>query len=240
MQKILYIVVAAIFAFSNIAHAANKNEASSPNSGSSKKIVKWVDSKGVTHYGDKLPAQEAGRSNAEMNTQGIVLKRNNVADKKNETLDQHKLEQERKDSILLASYTKAEEIDLARDRSMQMDQAALQALTQQKENVDARIIRNNKTAENIRARNKPLPPYLSDEIKQSQAESARIDNQIVQRKLNIEATRKHFTQEKARFIALKQPASADSGTVSLDAILTANPTAAGTVTPTQPIKQYAN
>ena len=43
-----------------------------------KKIVKWVDSKGVTHYGDKLPAQEAGRKNAEMNAQGMVLKQNNV------------------------------------------------------------------------------------------------------------------------------------------------------------------
>ncbi len=118
------------------------------------KIVKWVDSKGVTQYGDKLPAQEAGRNNSEMNSQGIVLKQNNAVNKQNEVLEQQKLEKERKDKVLLASYTKAEEIDLARDRNLQMDEAALQALAPQKINVAGRLARNNKTAAAMQARKK--------------------------------------------------------------------------------------
>jgi Domain of unknown function (DUF4124) len=35
-------------------------------------IVKWKDSNGVTHYGDKLPAQEAGRTNTVLNKQGMT------------------------------------------------------------------------------------------------------------------------------------------------------------------------
>lgn len=203
MKEIILMLVASVFVASNIANAANKNEPASSNTGSGKKIVKWVDSSGITHYGDKLPAQEAGRNNVEMNNQGIVVKQNVIGNKKNDVADQQKLEQERKDKILLASYTKPEEIDLARDRNLQLDQAALQALTQQKINITHRTTRHNKTAEGFQARKKPLPPYLSEELKLSKTESANIDKQLMQRKLSMEATRKHYAEDKARFIALK-------------------------------------
>jgi len=230
MQKKFFYLTATIFLLSGSAYADGN------------KIVKWVDSKGVTHYGDKLPAQEAGRNSSEMNTQGMVLKRNNVADKKSDVLNQQnlnqqKLDQQRKDNILLASYTKAEEIDLARDRNLQMDQAAFQALTQQKANVASRTARNNETAQSFRARNKPIPAYLSDELKQSQAESARIDKEMTQRNLNMEAMRKRYSDDKERFIALKQPTNVNSGMGSLEATLTTAPTAAGSTSPNRPTKK---
>lgn len=49
-----------------------------------------------------------------------------------------------------------------------------------------------------------MPAYLNDELKLAKSESARIDKQIAQRKLNMDATRKHFAEEKAHFIALKR------------------------------------
>lgn len=193
MQKIIYYLFASMLILSSTAYADGK------------KIVKWVDSKGVTQYGDKLPAQEAGRNNSEMNSQGRVLKKNSAANQQNEALDQQKLEKERKDKILLASYTNADEIDLARDRNLQMDQAAVQALTQQKINTANRTARNNKTADMIRKRKKPLPPYLSDELRISKLEATNIDKQMAQRKLSMETTKARYAAEKARFIALKYP-----------------------------------
>lgn len=213
MHRIILILVASIFTCLNIAHAANKNEVAPSNTGGGKKIVKWVDSSGATHYGDKLPAQEAGRNSSEMNNQGIVVKHNVIGNKKNDVADQQKLEQERKDKILLASYTKPEEIDLARDRNLQMDQAALQALNSQKESVAGRTARNNKAAGNFRARKKPLPAYLSDELRTSKLEASSIDKQLSQRKLSMEATKRHYAEEKAQFISLKQPAANDSNVV---------------------------
>ena len=229
MQKIISIFAASILVLSGAAYAGGK-------------IVKWVDRSGVTHYGDKLPAQEAGRNNSEMNNQGIVVKQNVISNKKNEVIGQQKLEQERKEKILLASYTKPEEIDLARDRNLQLDQAALQALTQQKINISNRTNRNNKTAESFQTRQKPIPPYLSEELKLSKTESANIDKQLTQRKLSMEATRKHYAEEKARFIALKYPdgapavvteSSAKPGDIpKTEAAATAISAAAKTSTPT--------
>ena len=229
MQKIISIFAASILVLSGAAYAGGK-------------IVKWVDRSGVTHYGDKLPAQEAGRNSSEINNQGIVVKQIIIGDKKNEVIDQQKLEQERKEKILLASYTNPEEIDLARDRNLQLDQAALQALTQQKINISNRTNRNNKTAESFQTRQKPIPPYLSEELKLSKTESANIDKQLAQRKLSMEATRKHYAEEKARFIALKYPdgapavvteSSAKLGDIpKTEAAATAISAAAKTSTPT--------
>lgn len=173
------------------------------------KIVKWVDSNGVTHYGDKLPSQEAGRNNIEMRNNGIVIKQNIRADKKTETIDhqieQEKLAQERADKVLLASYTKPEEIDLACERNLQMDHAALQSLAQNKQNVVSRITHNKKTVQSLQAKLKPLPDSLTEELKESQIELGNINKQIEQRKQNIEAVRKRYAKEKNRFIVLKQP-----------------------------------
>jgi hypothetical protein len=180
----------------------------------SKKIVKWVDSQGVTHYGDKLPTQETGRSNVEMDNRGIVVKKNVVLNQQSAAIDhqkeQEKLDQERRDKILLASYTKAEEIDLARDRNLETDQATLQALMQQKLVTANRTTRNNKTAQSLRDRNKPIPTHLSEELKLSQIESDNIDKQIKQRRLNMQATSKRYAEEKTRFIALKQSNSSSN------------------------------
>lgn len=169
------------------------------------KIVKWVDSKGVTQYGDKLPASEAGRNNAEMNTQGMVVKKNVIMNKSNDLHDQQKLEQERKDKILLASYTNAEEIDLAKERNLELDKAAFQALSQQRINVINRTARNSKLADGFKARKKPLPAYLNDELKLSKTEIVNIDKRLAQRKLSMAATDARYNEEKLRFIALKQP-----------------------------------
>ena len=192
MQKIIPIWAASLLLMSSTAYADGK-------------IVKWVDSNGITHYGDKLPAQEAGRNNSEMNNQGIVVRKNTLSDKKDAVIDQQKFEQQRKEKILLASYTSPEEIDLARDRNLQLDQAALQALTQQKINVSNSSRHKNKTAEGFIARQKPIPPHLSEELKLSKKESANIDKQLAQRKLSMEATRQHYAEEKVKFIALKYP-----------------------------------
>lgn len=194
-----------------------------------KKIVKWVDSKGVTQYGDKLPASEAGRNNAEMNTQGMVVKKNIVTDKSNDLQDQQKLEQERKDKILLASYTNAEEIDLAKERNLQLDKAAMQALTQHKISVTNRTARNNKTAEGFKARKKPIPAYIIDELKLSKTEMTNIDKQMVQRKLSIAATNARYTEEKARFIALKQSSLQPTLQANTDAAATNNATGTNAV-----------
>lgn len=172
-----------------------------------KKIVKWVDSQGVTHYGDKIPTQDAGRKNTELNKSGVAIKQNDPMAPKTPVVDPAKVEQDRKDSVLLASYTKPEEIDLARDRSLELDASGLQALTSQRDAINAKQASNQKKADALRKSNKPIPADISNELKQAQAETAKFDKQIADRKAAMEEKRKRFDADKARFIELKQQSS---------------------------------
>lgn len=195
MQKIIliFILIIGILVAANMAHA------------DSKKIVKWVDNHGVTHYGDRPPSFEESKSNSEMNAQGIVVKKNTPASPKNDAQDLQKEAQDRKDKILQASYTNANEIDLARDRSLEMDKAAMTSLSTQKENINARIARNKQIEDGFKSRKKALPTNLDAEFKATLAQSAKIDQQVTERKLEMEQTRKRFGEDKLRFILLQQP-----------------------------------
>ncbi|WP_020167452.1 MULTISPECIES: DUF4124 domain-containing protein [Methylotenera] len=197
MKKITFILLLSTsFSLLSISAIADTN-----------KIVKWKDSDGVTHYSDKLPSQEAGRSNTEIRNNGIVIKQNVRADQKNvvdQQKQQEKLAQQRADKVLLASYTNANEIDLACERNLETDYAALQSLAQRKKNMLRSNESNNKTAQTLKAKNKALPATLVEELKQSQLEMDNINQQIAKRKQNMDATRKRYAEEKNRFIALKQ------------------------------------
>lgn len=184
--------------------AANSLSAAetSPAPAGNTRIIKWVDEKGVTHYGDRLPPQLAGRDNSEINSQGVVVKRNKPAEAKTGINPELSLQQ-RQDRALLAAYTTSDEIDLARDRSLQMDQAAIEALNQQKLGVQNRLQANNKTADTFRKRNKPLPADLVQEQKTNQEELAKINQQIAERNASMESTKLHFEQQKRRFTELK-------------------------------------
>lgn len=200
MRKSTFVLFASATLFLNIAFL---------NTVHAGKIVKWVDSNGVTQYGDKLPPEYAGRKNSEINDRGVTVKQNNIPTASvSEAENQQKVEQARKDKILLASYSNPNEIDLARERSLEMDKAALTSLTAQKENVTARIARNKETADGFKKRNKPLPTNLDTEFKDAIAQSARIDKQIADRKLAMEVTKKNFAADKERYISLKQAAGA--------------------------------
>ena len=223
MKNLVWLLVFGLFFSAGVASADSK-------------IVKWVDKQGVTHYGDRPPSFEESKSNIELNNRGLVVKKNDYAAKKTETQDLQLQQQNRKDSILLASYTNANEIDLARDRNLEMNKAALTSLASQKETIAARITRNNTVADGFKKRNKPLPANLDKEFKDALAQSGRIDKQIADRKLEMEQTRKNYADDKARFIALKQP-SLNSGADSLETTLTTTPTAAGAGSSNQEAKK---
>ena len=192
MKNLVWLLVFGLFFAAGVARADTK-------------ILKWVDKQGVTHYGDRPPTFEESKSNVELNKQGLVTKKNAPVEQKNEALDLQQQQQDRKDKILLASYTNANEIDLARDRSLEMNKAAMTSLVSQKENIAARIARNATTADGFKKLNKPLPANLDKEFKDALAQSSRIDKQMADRKLEMEQTRKNYAEDKARYLILKEP-----------------------------------
>ena len=100
-------------------------------------LVKWVDDKGVTHYGDSIPPEFASRGTTELSKQGIVLKKTDAAltaeqrkaqeeQQARDKVQQRKnVEQQRRDVAIFSTYTSEKEIDVVRDRTLQTIEAKL-------------------------------------------------------------------------------------------------------------------
>lgn len=165
-------------------------------------IIKWVDEKGVTHYGDSMPAQYSGHGYSVINPQGVTLKRKQAVTPQANNSDTP-LEQQRRDNALITTYTTPQEIDLARDRNLQVDQTAMQDLQQHMSSAQGRLAAKKKAAAGFSQNKKPVPAELTQDLQENLAEIAKIEEQIAQRLLSMEATRQRFENDKRRFVELK-------------------------------------
>lgn len=175
------------------------------------RIVKWVDEKGVTHYGDVVPPQYSGRDSTVINRQGMVIKRNQIVSPQASPVDtQEAAEQQRRDRALKAAYTTEEEIELAKERNLQMDEASMLGLQQSLSSAKGRQETHRKSVEDLSKRKKPVPADLKKDLKDSDTEIAKIEGQIADRRKAMEATKQRFDHDKLRFRELtgKDPAAA--------------------------------
>jgi hypothetical protein len=195
-----------------------------------KRIKKWVDEHGVTHYGDVVPPQY-GQKTTEMNSQGVTVKRKaappNPKDKQ-ANIPKEPTEQERRDKALLDSFTTAKEIDLARDRNLQMDQASLQSLKLRQADAEQRLQKTNASIAEFSKNKKPAPADLIETQKLQQAEIKKIEEQMAQKQASMDATRARFDNDKQRFIELK------AGNAPTEAAPASAAEAVPDVTPAQP------
>lgn len=181
-------------------------------------LYKWVDEKGVTHYGDVIPPQYAGQGKTELNKRGVAIKKTDPAPTADQLeqramqqelqkqQDQLKLEQKRKDMALLNTYTSAEEIDLARDRHVSQAELVIRSTETRVGPVDARLAELTKQTNALLRAGKPIPPKLQKDLKQSQSESQGLHEVIAQKRAESIAIRSKFDTDKKRFVDLNQVA----------------------------------
>src|ERR1700722_17845672 len=91
----------------------------------SRKVYKWVDDQGVTHYGDQIPPEYASQAHGVINNQGIEVEHTD-AQKTPEQLaaeDQKKLDAQQRanrDRNLLTTYGSVQEIEHLRDQRLSL------------------------------------------------------------------------------------------------------------------------
>jgi MFS superfamily sulfate permease-like transporter len=167
-----------------------------------KRIVKWVDKHGVTHYGDQAPLPDSTNKTSELNKSGMAVKR------VEQTATQHEAEkvsseQNRRDSALLASYNSAEEIDIACDRNTRIDKSALESLGQKRTNLKDQQQKNATKMADLTKRKRPIPPQLVEDNQKYQTDIADTDKLIVTKQHDIDNIRKRYDNDKQRYLELK-------------------------------------
>ncbi len=167
------------------------------------KLLKWVDSQGQVHYGDKIPPEYAAQQHSVLNNQGVTLKRSEDAahaqqeaeeKKRQEQLQaeqkQQAQEQSAKDKRLLDSYASEQDIIKIRDRRVAgLEEEIKNSLTNQ-DKFKARLAELNTKAGSLQTANKPVPAKLQDDIKTTQAQEAQYDALIQAKRKEQEQVRK--------------------------------------------------
>ncbi len=178
------------------------------------KIYKWVDDKGVTHFGDSIPPQYADRPRSELNDDGQVVKKisgpltpeqlkaKQDEEAKQKQAQQAAAEQKRHDQALLNGYSNAQEIDLARDRNLQQVDLAIGSIQTRMKSVQMRLDDYNKQAGRFTQAHKPVPADLQTDLKDTQTEMQNLQVMLKQKTKDKEDIRARYAKDKQRYLEL--------------------------------------
>jgi hypothetical protein len=179
-------------------------------------LYRWVDSNGQVHYSDTLPATYQKSGAAEMNKQGLVVKRTaseaerrQAAETKAEQdrLQREADEQARLDRALTSTYTTEAEIDLARDRALEHHRLAIKGAETRAQAVNANLKELRDGADRITKSGKALPPGLQARMAQAEKERLELKRTVLQNEEAMVKVRGKYDADKQRFgnLQVKMP-----------------------------------
>jgi hypothetical protein len=129
----------------------------------SRQTYKWVDDEGQAHYGDSVPPEYADKRKAVLNEQGVAVgqvegkktEEQLAAEEKEKELEMQRELQLRADKALLATYLTQEEIEMHRDRRVELFRAQARVTELYLRNLSRRLDQLKQEAGRYR-------PYSSD------------------------------------------------------------------------------
>ena len=123
-------------------------------------LYKWVDSDGVTHYGDRVPPEYATKEQHVINSRGVEISKLD-AQKSPEQMaadEQKRLDaeqRENRDKNLLSTYVSVQEIERLRDQRLTLLADQIKVTNQFLETLDGRM-------KKLRVDSMRFKPYSSD------------------------------------------------------------------------------
>jgi hypothetical protein len=185
--------------------------------GAQSKIVCWKDKSGkVIGCGDKVPPEFQSSATKELDSRGVTRRTTESAEDANQRRqreqetarakieeDRRMVGQRRQDTALVETYSNEREIDLKRDRDLQVLDGHLEQLTVAQKSATQRYNETRSRAETVEKNNKPLSPALKDELARTAADKQRIDRAIEAKQKEKEELRERFAGYKKRYNELR-------------------------------------
>ena len=171
-------------------------------------MYRWVDSNGRVHYSDTLPPTYQKSGAAEMNKQGMIIRRTqSEAERRAEAerlaeekrIQQEEQKQAQLDRALTQTYTSEAEIDLARDRALEHHKLAIKGAEIRAKAVDANLAELNERVANISKAGRPVPPNLKDQVDQAANERLELKRNILNNEEAMLKVREKYAADKLRF-----------------------------------------
>lgn len=177
---------------------------------------KWEDDEGVIHYGDSIPPEYADKPKQRLNDQGVAVEHLEgkktaeqlAAEKKAAELELQRELQRRADKALLNTYISVAEIEMHRDRRVELFRAQARVTELYLRNLARRLDQLRREA----GRYKPysadpnaetIDPSLVAEIKETEGAIERHESNLSQFRNEEKLIRERFEGDIERFKRLK-------------------------------------
>jgi len=179
------------------------------------KLYKWVDENGQIRYGDRIPPQYARKSNETLNQQGITVDRKEAAktpeqiaaaqrlEEARQAAERVQQEKDRKDRILLDTFTNEDEMVLTRDGKIEAIEAIIRVTNGRTEKLKLRLSELKTRAANIERSGKPVSAKLNAEISEIRQQIAQNFSYVKSRNSDQQLIREQFEVDIARFRELQ-------------------------------------
>ncbi len=183
-----------------------------------KQTYKWVDEKGVTHYGDSVPSEYSQREQRVLNDQGLEVQKRQAElspVEAAERANKHKEETQRKqhDMFLLSTYPSTREIENVRDTRLDQINGQISA-------AEAYIASLTTRVDGLKQRSKMFAPYntnpgarrmpddLAEEMVRALSELRTQNAALATRRTEAQAVTEQFDGDIRRFRELRSSAAA--------------------------------
>lgn len=176
-------------------------------------LYKWVDDNGITHYGETIPPEYAGKDREQLNPEGRVIKSEEVMtperrlakkkeDEKAREDRQAALEQQRYDKTLINTYSNVHEIDLARARSLQQIDGRINVLSSYVKSANEKLTSLQTEADNDTKANRKIPDSLQDDLQDAQTRLNKLQQDLEKPIAEKAALEARFDADRKRYIEL--------------------------------------
>jgi hypothetical protein len=181
------------------------------------KIVCWKDKSGKTiGCGDKVPPEYQDNATRELDKRGITRKTTETAEERakreagekaeaTQKAEEKKrlAEQRRQDTALINTFSNEKEIDLKRDRDLQVVDGQLTQLRVTHKNAAARHAEVKGRMDGTLKSGKPATESQKEDLARAEDDMAKITQHIADKEKDKDEIRKKYADMKARYIALK-------------------------------------
>jgi hypothetical protein len=188
------------------------------------KIVCWKDKAGkVIGCGDRVPPEYQDNATKELDKSGVTRKVSETAEERARRVAEEKkleaqkaeearqlAEQRRQDAALINTFSNEKEIDLKRDRDLQVLDTQLKQLHVAEKNAAARLADFTNRIRAAEKEKKPVSEYYKDEIGRARSDHATATQNITAKEKEMTELRQRYGEMKQRYIQLRGGAPAST------------------------------
>jgi len=178
-----------------------------------RKMYKWVDEQGITHYGDRIPPEYSAQEQHVINSQGVETERieaqrsaEQVAADEQKRIDA--AERASRDKNLLNTYVTVNEIERLRDQRLSLLSDQIKVTGQFLEILNGRMRKLRVTGMHFKPYNSdpgavPMSDQLAEDLVRVNTDIHTQEENLREKQSEETAMRKQFESDIARFKELK-------------------------------------